>query len=356
MISQIDELQTTRVNEERDFLRNGEQYLNEFLPLENNLKNFEKTQDLGEVVKYLIQNLGREISNDPELSELILNYRKNVSKNPDVDVSVEKNKLKDFIKQNPNVQFLLAKTEGDEQQNKILDTILDRIARYSQAIIRSDEINSSIDKLKNNDTASEKQIRGWAGQITYRFDRFLDLSAEVILNKLSKELPNGVSFSDLDQIIASAQAEIIIGLDENSKFYSLLNWVVQTAREVRTKNLKIFNTPETDEILSRLESTSKQHNGLGGAILFGPPGTGKTELLVERNRIRGFDSRVISIHHFSDYAQLIGERPVPIGIDKETSQVQRLTLVQETLSAMNNEEQRSFLFEKYGLSTCYIKN
>lgn len=354
--SLIHQQHAEQMQREREFRKAGETYRGEVMPLENQLSGLENIQGVGEVIKRSIQSLGQEMAINPKLWEAVVAYRSidyTGTQQPPafagevtapMQFPVAEQLLQAHFDASPLAHFLRSKVKSDEEYQTIRDHLVDRIARFAQAARRADEINSAT----TYKTSDQREVPGHAGQITYNFERYLNLSAEAVLSELTLALPEGTEFSDLDSVINSSQAELLAKLDSETKFYSLLNWVVQTAQKVRTENLKIFDTPETDALLARLEAVARQRNGLGGAILFGPPGTGKTETLVERNQRMGFDSRVISIHHFSDYAQLLGERPVPVGIDKTTSQVQRLQMVETTVGQMDSNQRLEFVLSKFG--------
>lgn len=332
-----DNLQT-----QREHLRKGEKYIEGTLPLEVALAQLESEQEVGRIVKRSIKFLAQKIANDPKLTEIAIKLqderrgsRSETGKNEGTKngkVSTEKQAFISFVKKSPLAKFIKNEILADENESlyqEILVELTDQISRYALAITRSDKRNMER-----------------AGQATYRFEPYLDASAQKILELTKQELPAGINFSQVDTILNGLQIELESKLDKEQRTYSLLNWITKTARLIRTENLKIFDTPETQNLIARLEATARQKNGIGGAILYGPPGTGKTEVLVERNRRLGFESRVISIHHFTDFVQLIGEKPVPIGIDTTTSHVERLTLVRDNLQQMRPEQRLAYVQER----------
>ncbi|HCC84148.1 MAG TPA: hypothetical protein DEP87_00465 [Candidatus Pacebacteria bacterium] len=341
-----------RNREERDFHQAGETYRSQVLPVETILKQLESEQGVGDVIKRSIKSLGQEIVNQPDLLAAAISYPAN-SKQKELSAEQTQEalkKLRSFLDASPITHFLRTKADSEKKYELLCTELINRISRYARAIKRADKVNGDKPFLAKDGTGKQRENAGRSGQVTYNFDHFLDLSAEEILKHLTDSLPPGIQFDDLKKLISQTQVELIAGLDDQTRYYALLNWVVQTARKVRAENLKIFDTPDTQKLLTRLEMVAEQKNGLGGAILYGPPGTGKTELLVEKNRRRGFDSRVISIHHFSDYVQLMGEKPVPIGMDKSASNVEKLAKVKDTLQAMNTAQAFEFVSSKFSES------
>ncbi len=317
---------------QREFLEKGDNFRERILPSSLLLDKFVQTQTLGNVFRKAVRDLGQQLATDPSL-KVALDHSDDLS-----DTSRQhEQRLAEFIESTPIAGYLRRMEPDEEKRAKALRVLLTKVTRYAEAVKRSDATNEPIRKDDNS--------VGRAGQVTYQFDAYLDAAATELLAAVDRQIPDS-SFQNLSDLINQSQVLIESQLDSDGRFFALLNWVTDTARKVRQEGLKIFSTPESQAMLASLEQRAEQKNGLGGVILYGPPGTGKTEYLVERNKRRGFDSRVISIHHFTDFVQLVGEKPVPIGIDKDAAQLQRLQLTQETLKGMSSEDRFAYIASK----------
>ncbi|MDO8503931.1 MAG: AAA family ATPase [bacterium] len=143
---------------------------------------------------------------------------------------------------------------------------------------------------------------------------------------------------DVEKItITSTVGEEILRLSPGVPAFEMQEWIRTTGREARAGR-RIFETPFYRSLLDKLRFIGRKKNGLGGAILYGPPGTGKTELLQEKNRKQGFKTRVVSIHHYSSYADLVGEKVVSLNIDPGTSFVQKTKIVLDAFADQSPEE------------------
>lgn len=334
------------LEEARSFIEKGEKFTESVLPTRVVLGELVQYQTLGRVVRNAISDLGNQIARDPSMVELI--EPKLLRQQAEVPA------LKIFIERTPIANYLRKIIPDESMRSEVLNQIVMKVARYAQAVRRSEQINRAALNAKG-------QVVGRAGQVTYRFDTFLDNSASEILRTIKKtsepevsgnsaspkeavnESSSNLDWRSLPSLIRQSQERIEAQLNPDTQFFALLNWVSETVRKVRQEGLKVFETPEAQALLTSLERRAEQRNGLGGAILYGPPGTGKTELLVERNKRRGFDSRVISIHHFTDFVQLVGEKPVPLGIDRDASQLQRLQMTRESIAAMSAADRLAYV-------------
>lgn len=356
--------------EKKTFLEGKKNYLNNALRLELRLAELTSRQETENIFRQAIYSVGIEVARQPKLIELVANFfSKELDKSALSDLEI-------FFDKTPVARFIKSQIQHNEHYQEMRLMIMEKIFRYAQAVHRADQINQDKGylfnggKLERNTQTGKYQPApfnkrlGQAGTTDYNFDRFLNLAATKLANlfiqhsignktQSSEDTTGAQSETNLAQEavplandVAQTRIELAANLGQETVPFSLLNWVVNTARKVRTEGLKIFDTPDTQQILKRLEAAGNLKNGLGGVILFGPPGTGKTELLIERHRRMGFKSRVISIHHYSDYVQLLGEKPLPMESDKATSRVQRLTLVRNALNEMTDGQRISFVRSK----------
>lgn len=109
-----------------------------------------------------------------------------------------------------------------------------------------------------------------------------------------------------------AVLEIIDGVPA----FKLREWIAENAQGARGGR-RIYDTPYYNDLLDKIHFIGRKKNGIGGVILYGPPGVGKTELLQEKNNREGFEdkTRVVSIHHYISSAELLGERAIRLSGD-----------------------------------------
>lgn len=128
--------------------------------------------------------------------------------------------------------------------------------------------------------------------------------------------------------------------DENIRKLAMRQWIQYAITETEKGNRVIF-TPYYQSLFEQIQRIGDRENGIGGKLYYGPPGTGKTELAVQANRIEGFDTRVVSMHYWTDFSTLLGEAPVPVGLDRATGMMQRLKIAHDHFSKMSSEEFRT---------------
>jgi len=142
------------------------------------------------------------------------------------------------------------------------------------------------------------------------------------------------------QLVANSIAEeAAYKVDQDVAVFSFREWVRESAKKYG-KGTNIFETPFYKNLIQRCELLGDKENGIGGKIYYGPPGTGKTELALHVNRRQGFESRVISMHYWTDFASLLGEAPIPLGLDKATNYQQRVSKAIDRYTRMDD---RSFV-------------
>ena len=130
----------------------------------------------------------------------------------------------------------------------------------------------------------------------------------------------------IENIRAQSEAKMQIALAvPDVAAENFRNWV-KTAKNDIDRGAKVLFTPYYKSILRKIEQVGDRENGIGGKLYYGPAGTGKTELAVEANRLDGFDTRVVSMHYWTDFTSLIGESAIPIAMDKNTGHMQRLDI------------------------------
>ncbi|KKS31745.1 MAG: hypothetical protein UU93_C0014G0007 [Candidatus Amesbacteria bacterium GW2011_GWA2_42_12] len=252
-------------------------------------------------------------------------------------------KIEAFLEGFPIVDDLNEMFAGDEKlKGEVFQIFRDVLVSYVKANTLSDTYN------KNE-----------GGQLSYSFDKFLSGSVNLILQRV-KQLPQFAGTGDegvvqlqgLPNEIAQLEAQSEMDLqDSEMRTFSLLNWVIETIQAVKTEGLRVFDTASYKDLFNKIEAIADQRNGLAGGLLFGPPGTGKTEILIEANKRLGFDTRVVSVHHYSDFVQFIGEKPIPVGMDRKTSQVQRLQTMRESIRDLKGQGAIDFISTQFNRFT-----
>lgn len=159
---------------------------------------------------------------------------------------------------------------------------------------------------------------------------------------LSKHLPGMTHprIEDLNSTYTDLQVqESVLDLNPQVQAFELRDWIAATAKEAR-QGRKIYETPFYRKILEELHFLGRKKNGVGGVVLYGPPGTGKTELLQEKNRQQGFRSRVVNIHHYTSFEDLIAGKAIQLGLDRSATTAQKLSTV---LTSMEKESPDAFI-------------
>lgn len=137
---------------------------------------------------------------------------------------------------------------------------------------------------------------------------------------------------------ASKVEEETLELDQAVAAFALKDWIAVNSQEARAQGRKIYDTPYYANLLKELHFLGRTKNGVGGVILYGPTGTGKTELIIEKNRQEGFKTRVISIHHYISFADLIADKAIQVGVDKSAPVADRVSKVLDVFGSMTDVE------------------
>ncbi len=120
----------------------------------------------------------------------------------------------------------------------------------------------------------------------------------------------------LSSVLVDEQVDAAtLRLDEGVLAFESRDFISRNAKGARAGR-RIYDTPFYEDVLEDLHFRERKENGIGGVIVYGPPGTGKTELLQEKNRREGYKTRVVNIHQYTSFAELIGDRAVQVGIDQ----------------------------------------
>lgn len=152
----------------------------------------------------------------------------------------------------------------------------------------------------------------------------------------------------LSSLITTALVEEEIArLDPKVMAFELRRWLAVTAKEARsgrktpegeTRKRKIYETPYYKDLLQELHRLSKRKNGVGGVILYGPPGTGKTEIVQEKNEQQGYETHVVSIHHYTSFADLLADKAITLRTDQGAPLAQKLETVISYFKEKSPEE------------------
>ncbi len=128
--------------------------------------------------------------------------------------------------------------------------------------------------------------------------------------------------------------ELILETDHDLRKIGLHAWVREKART----RPRILETAWDKKIIDQIVESRRLVNGVAGAIAYGPPGTGKTEMFILANLREGFDTRVISMDEHTDFVRLVGEMPIPVGMDAKASNSQRLMAFRDFLQSTSVED------------------
>lgn len=229
-----------------------------------------------------------------------------------------------FAKHYGNADLLLSSLfNGDAETSRKLKTVIGRNLSHWIAA------RKSLGKVYRQDI--EKREIAAMGKF------LLDNAQQ--FQELRKEIKGDDSVSEVEALDLAEQAqEGILRLDDTVGAFESRHWIATTGKEARM-GLKIYETPYYKDILEKLHFLGRKKNGVGGVILYGPPGTGKTELLQENNKQQGFKTRVVNIHHYTSFADLIAERAMQLNIDEGASFAQKAKAV---LDVLEKEDPKNF--------------
>ena len=162
-------------------------------------------------------------------------------------------------------------------------------------------------------------------------------------------LADRVSLSELKQLQANYDRDnVVLTHSKNIRKVEYRRWLNERA----ANNSRVAGSPADIDDLDTFDYAHRFGNKVAGVILYGPPGTGKTEKIIEANRRNGFETHLIPMHRYSDFAQLMGEAPVFLeGIDQLSAKLQKVKAFQEFLNKSNEEIKKMLiktpaLFEK----------
>lgn len=142
----------------------------------------------------------------------------------------------------------------------------------------------------------------------------------------------------LSSVLVDEQVDAAtLRLDQGVLAFESRDFTSRNAKGARAGR-RIYDTPFYEDALEDLHFRERKENGIGGVILYGPPGTGKTELLQEKNRREGYKTRVVSMHHYTSFAELIGDRAVQVGVDQSAPLSEKLKRGLDTFEEGTPEE------------------
>jgi MoxR-like ATPase len=154
--------------------------------------------------------------------------------------------------------------------------------------------------------------------------------------------------SDLKDLQATYDVESTVLMQSaNVRKAEYRLWVTERAAE----HPRVAGTPYDQDMIDDIHHAHQTSNRVAGVIAYGPPGTGKTEMIIEANRQLGFDTRIISMHRHSDFAQLMGEAPVFLkGLEANAGKTDRVAyfraLMENPAQLRETLSSRPDLFQK----------
>lgn len=245
------------------------------------------------------------------------------------------NRILDWFNElSPNARHQLSQLiDDDPQKQQALDQVMAANLAHCVTITHS---------LARNKAAREHTV----GEEIAKMAKFL-LENSSKFEQLNKRV-SGYHQENLSQLrrdnnLDLAALELVRGVED----FELREWIAENAKQARLGK-RIYDTPFYRDLLEQIHIIGRKRNGIGGVILYGPPGVGKTELLQEKNNREGFEgkTRVVSIHHYISNADLLGEQAIKVSGSDDVSPTERRIAYFEQASVDKFESAVLELFEQ----------
>lgn len=277
----------------------------------------EKDRDVVQSARFVVGNISaRRRTTTAEAEKAVPIHTKNVSDW--------------FSKKYPGTETLLSSYfEGDEQKQAKLQTLMGTI--FSHWI----NVRNSMGAVFRKDL-EKRYLQEMAVFLLRNAPAFHNLS------KITS--PEGSILDNVDQAERSTSIDVQI-LERRSDVaaFATKDWIAETALAARSKGLKVYNTPFYETTIDDLHFRENVKNGVGGVILYGPPGTGKTELLTEKNRRMGYETRVISIHHYTSFEDLIAGKLIQLGLERGSAVAQQIKTVLDVFEKEDPDQFKNYI-------------
>lgn len=179
--------------------------------------------------------------------------------------------------------------------------------------------------LKGNNSLEERVMQNMGQFLIENAPSFKDISSVVRFDQFDqgRHLPyEGTGdkvFQFWDDIVnqallSSRIQEAVLFQDPNVATFVTREWLHRNGTEARDGRVsrRIYETPHYKKIIESIRFEGAKKNGVGGVIVEGPPGVGKTEILQEANKQEGYGTRMIGIHYYANVAELLGEKKMQI--------------------------------------------
>lgn len=248
------------------------------------------------------------------------------------------NRILDWFNElSPNARHQLSQLIDDNpQKQQALDQIMAANLAHCITITHS---------LARNKAAREQTV---SREIAKMAQFLLEHSSK--FEQLNKRV-SGYDKENLSQLRRDNNLDLaVLELVRGVENFELREWIAKNAKQARLGK-RIYDTPFYRDLLEQIHIIGRKRNGIGGVILYGPPGVGKTELLQEKNNREGFEgkTRVVSIHHYISNADLLGEQAIKVSGSDDVSPTERRIAHFEGASADKFKSAVLELFEQLKL-------
>ncbi|MBI2017708.1 hypothetical protein HYS92_01510 [Candidatus Daviesbacteria bacterium] len=226
-------------------------------------------------------------------------------------------------KYGPELELLFDSVKGDEQARVELEQMIGENLAHWVVVKRGfgQAFRPEIER---------KQIGHMAQFLIQRSTNF-----QAIKDKLAVEED---ALEEARKVAANTEvAREIIRLEIGVGQFETREWVAQTGKEARAGK-KTYETPHYTNLIEGINTAGRKANGVGGVVLYGPPGTGKTEVLIEKNKQQGYKTRIIQIHHYSSFNDLLADKALQLGLDKSASTASKSQTAIEAFGQEKSEE------------------